>query len=146
MNIFLLAGSDVTSTLLLIIIGAVVLFLIMREVMCWYYKINERLSLQKETNKLLNDVLSHLKGSGINKINKNIEDTINIDEDYSTELLQNIVKHYEQYTKSDVLISIGLLRKKGIAVLPYDIEKIASYFDFKSITKMWVEINDKFSN
>ncbi len=28
-------------------------FLILRELMCWYYKINERVALQKETNRLL---------------------------------------------------------------------------------------------
>jgi hypothetical protein len=44
-----------------IIIGLIVfilVFLLLREVMCWYYKINERLSVQKETNRLLAKLLN----------------------------------------------------------------------------------------
>lgn len=36
--------------ILLIIAGIVVVFLILREAFCWYFKINERVSLQKESN------------------------------------------------------------------------------------------------
>lgn len=37
--------------LVLIVIG--VLWYALREIVCWYYKINERIDLQKETNRLL---------------------------------------------------------------------------------------------
>ena len=36
------------------------LFLLLREVMCWYYKINERISVQQETNKLLGRLLNDM--------------------------------------------------------------------------------------
>ena len=36
-----------------ILIVAVVLFIALREVFCWYWKINERIALQKETNSIL---------------------------------------------------------------------------------------------
>ena len=43
--------SVITSAIIIIIV-IVVLFLIGRELLCWYYKINERIELQKETNLL----------------------------------------------------------------------------------------------
>jgi len=42
---------------IIIIIVIVVLFLIGRELLCWYYKINERIELQKETNDLLRKLI-----------------------------------------------------------------------------------------
>jgi hypothetical protein len=36
--------------ILLIIAATVVVFLILREVICWYFKINERVKLQSESN------------------------------------------------------------------------------------------------
>jgi len=33
------------------------LFLLLRELICWYYKINERIRLHKETNALLKQLL-----------------------------------------------------------------------------------------
>lgn len=42
--------------LVLILMGIGVafgVFIILRELMCWYYKINERIKLQKEANRLL---------------------------------------------------------------------------------------------
>ena len=33
------------------------LFLLLREVMCWYYKINKRIQLQEETNRLLKKLI-----------------------------------------------------------------------------------------
>ncbi|HEY8365926.1 MAG TPA: hypothetical protein VIL57_02160 [Bacteroidia bacterium] len=35
----------------------IVLFLILREVFCWYYKINTIVKQQKETNELLNTLI-----------------------------------------------------------------------------------------
>lgn len=39
----------------IIIVTAIVvgLLFVIREIVCWYFKINERIDLQKETNKLL---------------------------------------------------------------------------------------------
>jgi hypothetical protein len=50
--------SVITNSIIIIIV-IVVLFLIGRELLCWYYKINERIELQKETN-LLQKKTNHL--------------------------------------------------------------------------------------
>lgn len=45
----------------------ILLFLLLREVVMWYWKINERIKLQKETNVLLSKLLSKNDSSSINK-------------------------------------------------------------------------------
>ena len=52
---------------LLIIAILIILFLLLREVVMWYWKINERIKLQKETNVLLSKLLSKNDYSSINK-------------------------------------------------------------------------------
>jgi len=47
-----------------IILGLVVLicvFLLLREVVCWYWKINYQIKLQEETNELLRNILGTLR-------------------------------------------------------------------------------------
>ena len=39
------------------IVVVILLFLLCREIICWYYKINERITLQTETNELLKQIL-----------------------------------------------------------------------------------------
>ena len=51
--------ADFNYIPIIVIIVLVVLFLIGRELFCWYYKINERIELQKETN-LLQKKTNHL--------------------------------------------------------------------------------------
>ena len=58
--------------IIIIIIGfCLLLFLILRELACWYLKINERIELQKETNSLLKGMLRELKGSVPGNVDKN---------------------------------------------------------------------------
>lgn len=45
------------SYLIISIVVLILLFLVFREVVCWYYKINESISLQIKTNELL-EILS----------------------------------------------------------------------------------------
>lgn len=45
------------SLILLFVVGTIVLFLICREVMCWYFKINELKKNQERTNYLLTKIL-----------------------------------------------------------------------------------------
>lgn len=40
------------------IVILIILFLVLREVACWYWKINERIALQNDTNKLLKNILN----------------------------------------------------------------------------------------
>lgn len=48
---------------LLVIAILILLFLLLREVVMWYWKINERIKLQKETNVLLAKLLSKNENS-----------------------------------------------------------------------------------
>ena len=52
--------QDLIIPLLVVLAVAVVLFLILREVNMWYWKVNERISIQKQTNILLERVLIQL--------------------------------------------------------------------------------------
>lgn len=49
--------DNIAITVIGIIIGIILLFLILREVVCWYYKINERIDLQKQQISLLKKIL-----------------------------------------------------------------------------------------
>lgn len=52
--------GDITNVILIaamVVVAVVVLFLILREVFCWYWKINEIVKNQKETNRLLGEML-----------------------------------------------------------------------------------------
>ncbi len=53
--------DNLVSTILITVVILVVVFLILREVICWYWKINERISLQKEQNLILNKILQEFK-------------------------------------------------------------------------------------
>ena len=44
-----------------IVVCAVIAYFLLREVFCWYYKINERIKLQNETNDLLKKIISKLE-------------------------------------------------------------------------------------
>jgi len=47
---------DIISILFVIAI-AIVLLMVIREIVCWYSKINERIELQKQTNELLKKLI-----------------------------------------------------------------------------------------
>ena len=53
--------DSAVSTILIAVVILVVVFLILREVNCWYWKINERISLQKDQNSILEKILLELK-------------------------------------------------------------------------------------
>ena len=58
--------------IILLIIGfCLLLFLILRELACWYFKINERIELQKETNSLLKGILRELEDSAPDNVDEN---------------------------------------------------------------------------
>ncbi len=54
------AISYVISFIVLIIIS-IVIFLICRELACWYWKINERLRMQKEISSKLDEIIRLLQ-------------------------------------------------------------------------------------
>jgi hypothetical protein len=45
--------NDIQQIIAAVIIGAIVIFLICRELMCWYWKINRIIALLEEQNNLL---------------------------------------------------------------------------------------------
>jgi predicted PurR-regulated permease PerM len=53
------------TTILIVLAIAVIVFLVIREIVCWYSKINERVELQKRTNMLLENILKQLGGTAI---------------------------------------------------------------------------------
>jgi len=56
----------------ILVIGVIiVLFLLLREVICWYYKINERISLQIKTNELLETLIKNTSTSTSNQSSTN---------------------------------------------------------------------------
>jgi hypothetical protein len=63
-----------TDDIVMYIIMAVVLFSILcfalREVYCWYCKINQRIELQKETNALLQKLIDVIGGTKSDSDNK----------------------------------------------------------------------------
>lgn len=47
-----------TFVTILIVVFALALFLAGRELVCWYFKINERVKLRQDTNELLKKLLN----------------------------------------------------------------------------------------
>ena len=58
-------GGDFVSFFLLVISVLTIIFLVFREVFCWYWKINERIALMKEIRDLLSS--RSIKVVGISK-------------------------------------------------------------------------------
>lgn len=57
--------------LIIFLVIIIVLFIIFRELNCWYWKINERLELQKETVSLLRQLVSKNSENGnLNSVNQ----------------------------------------------------------------------------
>ena len=51
---------DATATyLILLVLLLPAIFLILREIICWYWKINKCVDLLDEQNEMFNDVLDH---------------------------------------------------------------------------------------
>jgi hypothetical protein len=57
--------------ILLILALIIGLFFILRELMCWYWKVNERIELQKKTNEILGKILLELIGNSLDSTEKN---------------------------------------------------------------------------
>src|SRR6056297_289607 len=74
LNVYAYGGGDFIQNILITFLIIAVIFLILREVMCWYWKINESISLLKEIRDLLknNQKLSNVD-------NKNIKNAMKSD-------------------------------------------------------------------
>jgi hypothetical protein len=72
------------DTLTIVLIGLslfVIVFLILREVNCWYWKINKRIELQEMNNKLLREILAVLKNEPVIEEEKTIQGKSNFPDD-----------------------------------------------------------------
>jgi hypothetical protein len=59
--------------LLLGAVIAIVLFLVFREAVNWYNKVNERVGLMKDTNELLKQIVKNTASDNVNTASKNEE-------------------------------------------------------------------------
>jgi len=72
--------NEIGSTIFLLVIVFViyfVLFLVLREVTCWYLKINKGISLMKEQNELLKDVLKGIQKQNSSEFNNATSNIVN---------------------------------------------------------------------
>ena len=54
------------TTLIIGLLITITIFLLIRELICWYYKINVRVELQKETNNLLRSLIEKTESINLN--------------------------------------------------------------------------------
>lgn len=69
-SVFEMLFPEISQSLILYILIAILLFLVMREFNCWYWKINHRLKIQKNIDGRLDDIEELLKELS----NKNYKD------------------------------------------------------------------------
>jgi len=112
--------DSVISTILVVLVILAVIFLILREVMCWYWKINERISLQKEQNLILKRILDELrneprtKKKNHTKKETNNYTSNNLDNEEADEVIENEDILYdieitdEEQKQVDAFIKFGL--------------------------------------
>jgi len=53
--------EELIPIILIVVVVLIVVFLIFREIFCWYWKINDQITLQTENNRLLKNILEQLK-------------------------------------------------------------------------------------
>ncbi len=63
------------TTLLIALVAGVLIFIALREVNCWYWKINKRIELQEKTNYLLERLLANNEKKNANGKETNTEQT-----------------------------------------------------------------------
>jgi len=115
--ITLLQSSDSIFPMFIVgILILIVIFLILREINMWYWKINERISLQEEANELqkeniqlMNSIITSLNIQKPKTDQDIIEDELN---KLKTEELEEIVKNYKVNSKEDVFTSLDILKER----------------------------------
>jgi len=127
---------------IIVIIVLFVIFLIGRELFCWYYKINERIELQKETN-LLQKKTNHLLENLLNRSNSSFDNFSS--SNIKTSSYNNSTKErdihksdsFQSITKSEISKDDEYI--KGIIGVPIELEGFeVAQFDFE-IKMNWVD-------
>ncbi len=60
-------SGDIMQVILVVTIVWILLFLICREIICWYHKINARLDQQRQTNVLLEKLYNEVTSQNGNR-------------------------------------------------------------------------------
>lgn len=60
--------EDIVYIVIISLIISIILFFVLREVICWYWKVNERITLHQKTNFLLEKILIQLGATGLDEI------------------------------------------------------------------------------
>ena len=127
------------------IVVVILLFLLCREIICWYYKINERITLQTETNELLKQILEK-KGNifGDDFLVKNeIKEEIEIN---NNEQLTEAIKKNQFEKLEDILIIAKKLELIGIVLSETNLQLIVGKYNFNNIKELKENISKTIIN
>ncbi|MCD8406289.1 hypothetical protein LNI88_11570 [Tenacibaculum dicentrarchi] len=58
-----------TTAVVIIAVISILIFLLCREIVCWYFKINKRIEILEEQNELLKNIHKELKNEKVNNEN-----------------------------------------------------------------------------
>jgi hypothetical protein len=100
-----------SSTIVIVLIIAVVLFFVLRELNCWYWKINKRVDLLEKQNSLLEKILTQLTGKPSTEIPPEIKIKPN---DISNSFISNLSD--EEKREFDRFINQGVQLGEKIAI------------------------------
>jgi hypothetical protein len=117
------------------IVVVIILFLLCREIICWYYKINERITLQTETNELLKKILEK-KGNILENdflVKNEIKEEIEIN---NNEQLTEAIKNNQFEKLEDVLIIAKKLELIGIELSETNLQLIVGKYNFNNIKEL----------
>lgn len=85
--------EQVIITLVVSLAVLIVIFLIFREIVCWYWKINERIRLQHKTNYLLGKISIQLGASNLDEVTIEVKETGKIQKITMDRWIDYNVKH-----------------------------------------------------
>jgi len=152
--------ENVLLTIIIVIVILMVVFLVLREVNCWYWKINERISLQQEQNFILKKILKELKNdpkskqkstSSKNKGDYNMDKTLDIEKDEEKlgskdeDMIYDIELTTNEQKQVDAFIKYGI--KPGERLAINKTTRIIDRFDDKEWNKLdqneWIILIEK---
>jgi|LakMenEpi03Aug12_release.lakeMendotaPanAssembly.Ray.scaffolds.fasta_scaffold752595_2 hypothetical protein len=127
------------------IVVVILLFLLCRELICWYYKINERITLQTETNELLKKILEK-KGNIYEDdflVKNEIKEEIEIN---NNEQLTEAIKNNQFEKLEDVLIIAKKLELIGIVLSETNLQFIVGKYKLNNIKELKENISKTIIN
>jgi len=142
----------VIGTILLYIVIVVVVFLIIRELVMWYWKINERITIQNETNTLIKKLIETIENRSElidqNKIDqgKNIKanklnDLFKLFNNFDVNDVKEILWNFPNRTRNEILIALKVLKNKSSLPPDENLEKIYKHLNLNSVDELWNEVN-----